>query len=61
MPDNDIDIPKRNRHWNEKSMLYLKLIALVKTEHSVMYTFPFNLKAIIIKVVPTDHRAVNSR
>ena len=42
-------------------MLYLKLIALVKTEHSVMYTFPFNLKAIVIKVVPTDHRAVNSR
>ena len=44
-------------------MLYLKLhivIAVVKTEYLVMYTFPFSLKAIVIKVVPIDYRAVIS-
>lgn len=44
-------------------MLYLKLrivIAVVKTEYLVTYTFPFNLKAIVIKVVAIDYRAVIS-
>ena len=44
-------------------MLYLKLhivIAVVKTEYLFMYTFPFSLKAIVIKVVPIDYRAVIS-
>ena len=45
-------------------MLYLKLhivIAVVKTEYLVMYTFPFTVKAIVIKVVPMDYWAVISR
>lgn len=39
-------------------MLYLKLhivIAVVKTEYLVLYTFPFTEKAIVIKVVPSDY------
>lgn len=58
MPDNKRDIIKRNTYKTEKLMLYLKLhivIAVVKTEYLVMYTFPFTVKAIVIKVVPTDN------
>ena len=35
-------------------MLYLKL-QFVKTKHLIRYTFPFNMEAIVIKVVPTDY------
>ena len=35
-------------------MLYLKL-RLVKTKYLVMYTFPFTVEAIVIKVVPTNY------
>ena len=58
MPDHKVKILKRNTYKTEKLMLYLKLhivIAVVKTEYLVLYTFPFTEKAIVIKVVPSDY------